>query len=55
MGKTIYVCEKCGSDNIQCKAWVDLNTREFDDWVEGEDMYYCRKCSELYDSMPKIK
>ena len=39
---TEYVCSDCGSNNVEGKAWVNLNTDE-KSWI-GE--YFCNGCSD---------
>ena len=43
------VCEECGSDDVQQKAWVNPNSLEIDfslsENFEEEDTW-CSKCSE---------
>lgn len=43
MGKVIYVCPNCGSDNVEGEYWVNLNTKEVG--IEGaNDECYCNNC-----------
>ena len=44
--KTIYVCSKCGSANIQERSWFNPNTGENYGW-DGTDDCYCLDCQEL--------
>lgn len=47
MDTTLLVCEQCGGDNIQVKAWVNANTNEFINDAsdgEGEDNW-CTDCN----------
>ena len=49
----LFVCDSCGSEDIDEKVWVDLND-QFSlngKWyalvLDGaEDRYWCRKCNE---------
>lgn len=45
----IWVCENCGSSNVQQKAWVDLNSTnpsiDFYENIEKEDCW-CKNCLE---------
>jgi len=45
MGK--YVCKECGSDNVEIKTFVNLNTHEFVilDKVDDEDTW-CMSCED---------
>lgn len=43
-------CSQCGGTNLQAKAWVDPNTKEFVDWLGGfsletEDCW-CDNCED---------
>lgn len=44
----VWCCSVCKSTKIQCKAWIDINTREVIDTLEEaeEDPYYCPDCGE---------
>jgi hypothetical protein len=47
MGKTIYVCEDCGSIDIENRVWANMNTKEVtDDVDEGENVCFCNNCGE---------
>lgn len=36
-----YVCCKCGSADVEQKAWVHLRTQEI---IYIDDEYYCNSC-----------
>jgi hypothetical protein len=40
-----YVCDACGSTNVQMQAWVDANTGEMDEYVDG-GMSWCCDCGD---------
>ena len=40
-----WVCEDCGCDRVQERAWVNLNTRE-DQGSCDDDETYCPDCQE---------
>lgn len=44
--KIIMVCEECGSDKVETKAWVSINTDEIgDSCSDGEDDdNWCNSC-----------
>lgn len=43
--KTVWVCPDCGSDNVQTKMWVNVNTNKVDgQTMEDYDEYYCEDC-----------
>ena len=45
--KPRYVCDNCGSDNVQIKAWVKPNNNnEYDSVIEDDDDYndWCEDC-----------
>lgn len=47
MGKTFYVCEYCGSIDIENRVWVNMNTKEVtNDVDEGEYTCFCNNCGE---------
>lgn len=39
----MYVCQKCGSDQVESLQWVDLNTGEADAESDVQE-FYCRIC-----------
>lgn len=41
----MFVCDDCGSENVQRKAWVDLNTDSVFDDVEPFEAF-CEECEE---------
>lgn len=44
---TVYVCECCGSRNIQVRAWVDGNTNEYlSEITDDDDDFWCDACEE---------
>jgi len=46
MNRTVYVCEECGSTDIQCVAWVYVNTNVIADTYGDGDVQdlWCDKC-----------
>jgi rubredoxin len=43
--KTLWLCPHCGSDNVEMKVWVNVNTNELGVDCE-EDEGYCNDCEE---------
>jgi hypothetical protein len=43
----IFVCECCGSQDIQIRAWVDGNTNEYiSEITDDDDDFWCDACEE---------
>ena len=44
-----YVCDACGSDNIQIRTWVNPNDNEVEEFVDDADYYmcFCKNCADL--------
>lgn len=44
----MWVCKKCKSNNVQQRAWVDLNTENIVDYIDdgGEADFYCMDCED---------
>jgi hypothetical protein len=48
-----YVCSVCGSEDIEVKAWVKMNTPADEDWVVTElcedemPECWCNDCQEI--------
>ena len=53
--ESTLVCSKCGSENVETKAWVDVNTDEvLSDASEGNIKdNWCRNCEEYVLVIPK--
>ena len=49
-----YVCEKCGSENIQVPMWVNPNTEETDGFYKLRECY-CDKCGKYGKWMLKAE
>lgn len=43
----ITVCAKCGSQDLETLAWVDLRTKQYRDY--HETIIFCNKCGDLRD------
>jgi hypothetical protein len=44
----ILVCSKCGSDKIEQRAWIQVNTNKFMEWEDEADKNcYCPNCTTL--------
>ena len=42
-----YVCEKCGSEDVDQRVWVNLNTEQIMDLSSGEiEDNWCNDCGE---------
>jgi hypothetical protein len=54
MADDSWVCEYCGSDEIDEKAWVDSNTLEFTYAIDDTD-YFCHSCCEEVKPMSYFK
>jgi len=48
--KTVYICKDCGSENVQGKAWVDLNDLTKIDFSLSEsgdsEDFWCENCQD---------
>ena len=57
MNKPIYVCEQCGSQNVQIIAWIDANTNEYraEACVDEIDYTWCVDCEEHVRLITKEK
>lgn len=45
--KTIYVCDKCGSTNVQIMVWANPNTDKIIDDVTGiNENMWCEDCED---------
>ena len=51
--KKIYVCPKCGSENVQIKKWVFVNTNETAE--DSEDDAYCCDCNSFFEYLEEKK
>ena len=53
-GKTL-VCSKCGSSNVQIRAWIGANTRMPAEEFDSNDMFnnWCPECNTYVDIIPK--
>ena len=40
---TFYMCTECGSDSLEQKAWVNINTDKLNDYIDGETIV-CNEC-----------
>lgn len=40
-----FVCDYCGSEEVDEKAWVNINTLEVTSTIDDPD-YWCNSCSE---------
>lgn len=47
----ITVCAKCGSQDLETLAWVDLRTKQYRDYHETTNgpEYFCNKCGDIRD------
>jgi len=47
MDNSRWICETCGSTEVEQKAWVNLNTLEVN-FIEAGDIQdtYCKSCQE---------
>ena len=44
----MLVCKQCKSDNVDVRAWVNINTNKFTDDIDDTDPY-CNDCCEDVD------
>lgn len=45
--KQVWICDNCGSDNVQSKQWVNLNDNSVGgDAMYDDDDYWCEDCQE---------
>jgi len=44
----MWVCKKCKSNNVQQRAWIDLNTQNIVDYIDdgSEADFYCMDCDD---------
>ena len=43
-----YICNVCGSEDIEVKAWVKANTDEVVEWCDDESPEcWCNDCGEM--------
>jgi hypothetical protein len=42
-----WVCDLCGSNQVQGKLWVNLNTKEIDDDIKLCNTLFCKACEEM--------
>ena len=47
----VLVCPDCGCDFCLVKAWVDINTNEFNSDIECNA--YCPECEKEVDCIPE--
>ena len=46
----LFVCDNCGSEDIEEKVWVDINNyitikeRTYAEVLSADDYYFCRRC-----------
>lgn len=46
----VYRCKKCGSTNIQVRAWVGANDNAIHDWCDEDGLSnqcWCENCQEI--------
>lgn len=46
------ICSICGSSNVQERAWVDANTREYCSSIDDGDIVWCDDCQT--ENAPKV-
>lgn len=44
----MIVCAECGSKKVQTKAWVDVNTNEYQSETD-DGVFFCCDCEEMVD------
>jgi len=50
--KTVWVCTNCGSDNVQAKMWVNVNTNKVSgEAMEDDDEYWCDDCEQHHSKV----
>lgn len=49
--KELWVCNNCGSDQIEKRGWVDYNTNEFLEEDSDSTDVYCSKCHDFTDTI----
>lgn len=47
-----FVCEECGSTNVEITAWVDANTNEY--VSDSDDSEWCSEC-EAHNTLITLK
>lgn len=43
--KKIFVCEKCGMDDVDIQAWININTNEYSEDMECGRIF-CNRCED---------
>jgi hypothetical protein len=51
--KAVWVCSRCGCEDIEALAWTKLNTEELVSWDETPD-YWCPVCDEHRRGMCEV-
>ena len=41
----IKVCSKCGSPDVECLAWVNMNTGEVTSYETNHEESFCNNCA----------
>ena len=41
----MWVCDYCGTEDVDEQAWVNINTLEFVEGVDGS-IYWCNNCND---------
>ena len=44
--KQVWICDNCGSDNVQVKTWIGMNDNLVSDGASDSDDYWCEDCQE---------
>lgn len=47
-----WVCETCGSDQLEEKVWVSVNTKEYISDCDDEGAY-CQNCEDYVDMVTR--
>jgi len=50
----MITCDICDSERIEEKRWVNVNTLELSDLVNGSELLYCLDCGEQVPTSGKF-
>ena len=46
--EVIWICQKCGSEDILQRCWVNVNNNDSLEWIDtgGDEDFWCEQCQE---------
>lgn len=51
--RELYVCEECGSSDVEVLNWCDANSDKVTDAAHGDDDVYCNACEDHTGIVPR--